>query len=189
MIQGIIDFFKNFGMIGMFVHSFIDAIIFPIPAFFSQVSLSVINPSSALWLATIGYIACILGTPFGYWLGKVLGDTILRKYIKKQWVDRAANLFQQNGESAILIGAFTPIPFKVFTILSGVVAFSLWKLIVYAALGRAVKFYAVGIIFYFFGRASEQFITTYLSYILLLIAIILALIVYIRKRREKKTND
>lgn len=186
MIDIVVDFFKEFGFIGMFIHSFIDAIIFPIPAFFSQVSLSMLDPSLALWLATIGYFACLLGTPFGYLMGKVLGDSILQRFVKKQWIDSAADLFNRNGEAAILIGAFTPIPFKVFTILSGVVAFSLWKLILYAALGRAVKFYAVGLIFHIYGRASEHFVTMYLNYIMGGIAILLGVLFYIRRQTQKK---
>src|SRR5690625_111582 len=144
MIDMVVEFFKDFGFIGLFIHSFVDAIFFPIPAFFLQVSLSIMNPSSALWLATVGYIACLLGTPIGYWVGRKLGDSILHKILKKKWIDSASRLFKRNGEAAILIGAFTPIPFKVFTILAGCFKYSIWKLLGYAALGRAVKFYAVG---------------------------------------------
>src|SRR5699024_1386236 len=158
MFQWIIQFFEDFGYIGMFIHSFIDAIFFPIPAFFLQVSLSVVHPSNALMLATVGYIASLLGTPIGYWIGRVVGDSFLQGLIKQKWIDKATNLFKENGEVAIFIGAFTPIPFKVFTLLSGMLHFSLWKLMCFAALGRGIKFYAVGFIFHYFGRSSEGFI-------------------------------
>ena len=186
MIDNVVGFFQDFGAIGLFIHSFVDAIIFPIPAFFLQVSLSIMDPSSAIWLATVGYIACLLGTPFGYWIGLKLGETVLHKIVNKKWIDKASQLFQKNGEAAILIGAFTPIPFKVFTILSGCVKFSLWKLMGYAALGRAVKFYAVGIIFYLFGRSSEQFILTYMTPIFGVVAIILFVIFYVKRQIEKR---
>src|SRR5699024_8301464 len=181
MTEAVVDFFKDFGMIGMFIHSFIDAIIFPIPAFFSQVSLSMIDPSFALWLATIGFIACLLGTPFGYWLGKALGVTVLQKFVKKRWIDAAASLFNRNGEVAILIGAFTPIPFKVFTVLAWVFTFSLCKLLVYAALGRYV-------IFYIYGRASEYFVMTYLTPLIGGVAILLEMIIYIQRKVNKKKH-
>src|SRR5690554_6152364 len=134
MIQTVVEFFRDFGLIGMFIHSFIDAIIFPVPAFFLQVSLSILNPSSALWLATVGYVACLLGTPIGYLIGRKLGEPILHKIMKEKWIDAATDLFTKNGEAAILIGAFTPIPFKVFTIMSGCFKFSFWKLLAFAAL-------------------------------------------------------
>ena len=186
MIETVVEFFKDFGFIGMFIHSFIDAIIFPIPAFFLQVSLSILDPSSALWLATVGYVACLLGTPIGYLIGRKLGEPALHKIMKKKWIDAATDLFTKNGEAAILIGAFTPIPFKVFTILSGCFKFSLWRLLAFAAVGRAVKFYAVGFIFYYYGRSSEGFVMSYLSYIMGGIAIILFIIFYIKRKIQRK---
>lgn len=185
MIETVVEFFKDFGFIGMFIHSFIDAIIFPVPAFFLQVSLSILHPSSALWLATMGYIACLLGTPIGYFIGKKLGEPVLHKILKRKWIQAATNLFTKNGEAAILIGAFTPIPFKVFTILSGCFNFSVWKLLSYAALGRAVKFYAVGFIFYYYGRSSEGFVMTYLTYIMGGIACMLFIIFYMKRKIQQ----
>lgn len=187
MFEAIINFLRDFGIWGMFIHSFIDAIIFPIPAFFLQVTLSMANPSSALWLATVGYIASILGTPIGYMIGKLLGNKVLYKLLKKSWIDKATTMFQRNGEAAILVGAFTPIPFKVFTILAGCLNFSLWRLIGYAALGRAAKFYIVGAMFYLYGRAAEKMMGN-LNYIFLalgvVIAIIYLIIVQVKKRRK-----
>ncbi|MBP3039146.1 DedA family protein [Bacillaceae bacterium Marseille-Q3522] len=189
MLESIVEFFKEFGYIGMFIHSFIDAIFFPIPAFFLQVSLSLLHPSSAIWLATVGYIACLLGTPLGYLIGRLLGDSILYKILKKEWVEAATTSFSRNGEAAILIGSFTPIPFKVFTILSGCFHYSLWKLIGYAAIGRACKFYIVGILFYFYGRAAEQFIDSYLSYIFTGVAVILLVIYFFLKKKKSKSKQ
>jgi membrane protein YqaA with SNARE-associated domain len=191
MFQAVIDFLEDYGPWGLFVHSFLDAVIFPIPAFFLQVSLSILNPSNALWLATFGYIACLLGTPVGYLIGKVMGKSVLYRFLKTEWIDAATSRFQKNGEAAILIGSFTPIPFKVFTILSGCLNFPLWRLIGYAALGRAVKFYAVGALFYFYGRAAESMVKDVSLYIFIggvpLIALFLFIRSRIRKRKEAAT--
>lgn len=187
MIQSILDFLADFGIWGLFIHSFVDAIIFPVPAFFSQLSLSILNPSNALWLATAGYIACLLGTPLGYLIGKILGTRVLYKMLKKEWIDKATKMFETNGNSAILIGSFTPIPFKVFTILSGCLNFSLWRLMAFAAIGRAAKFYVVGILFYMYGKTAEKMIHGYLNYIFLGIAVVLVIgVVLLRKWKKKK---
>ncbi|MCM2676526.1 YqaA family protein [Alkalicoccobacillus plakortidis] len=185
MFEAVIDFLRDFGAWGLFIHSFADAVIFPIPAFFLQVSLSLINPSQALWLATVGYVACMLGTPLGYLIGHYLGDSVLQKLLKKDALQKAQTLFTKNGEAAILIGAFTPIPFKVFTIMAGAMKFSLWKLIGYAAIGRAVKFYAVGFLFYFYGRAAENLIDSYLTYIFLGVAVLLFIGLMIKRKIQK----
>lgn len=189
MFQSILDFLMEFGAWGLFIHSFADAIIFPIPAFFLQVSLSLINPSAALWLATVGYIACLLGTPFGFLIGKVLGNSVLYKLLKRKWIDSATTMFQKNGETAILFGSFTPIPFKVFTILSGCLKFPLWKLLVYAAVGRAVKFYVVGVLFYLYGQAAEGMVKDVSLYVFLTAIPVLLLFLILRRKLRKKTVD
>ena len=189
MIQAVVDFLKDFGPWGLFIHSFLDAVIFPIPAFFLQVSLSLLNPSTAILLATLGYVACLLGTPVGYLLGKLMGKSVLYKFLKKEWIDAATKKFQENGETAILIGSFTPIPFKVFTILSGCLNFPLWKLIGYAAVGRAVKFYAVGLLFYFYGKAAENMVQDVSLYIFLGgIPVVVVFLLARRYLRKKKTS-
>ncbi|MCR2806126.1 YqaA family protein [Paenibacillus soyae] len=186
MFQAIVDFLEDYGPWGLFAHSFLDAVIFPIPAFFLQVSLSIVNPTTALWLATVGYIACLLGTPVGYYLGKLMGKSVLYRFLKAEWIDAATTRFQKSGESAILIGSFTPIPFKVFTILSGALNFPLWRLIGYAAIGRAVKFYAVGALFYFYGRAAESMVKDVSLYIFLGSVPLIAAFLIIRARLRKK---
>lgn len=189
MFQQILDFLKDFGLIGMFIHSFIDAIIFPIPAFFLQVSLSIMNPSQAWWIATVGYIACLLGTPIGYLIGKLLGDGLLTRFMKKKWIDSASALFEKNGEAAILIGSFTPVPFKVFTILSGCLHFSLWRLMLYAALGRAAKFYAVGAMFFFYGRAAEGMVNNYLTYVFLGVGALIAIGILVKRKLSQRKKQ
>jgi len=189
MLQSIANFLEDYGALGLFIHSFIDAIIFPIPALFTQVSLSLMNSSNALWLATVGYIACLLGTPIGYLIGKLLGKAVLYRILKQQWIDSATRLFQKNGEAAILIGAFTPIPFKVFTILSGFLNFPLWKLLAYAALGRAVKFYVVGGLFYWFGRAAEGMVKDVSLYLTVTVVPILLIGIFLKRRYSKKKRE
>jgi membrane protein YqaA with SNARE-associated domain len=189
MFQAVVDFLKDFGPLGLFIHSFLDAIIFPIPAFFLQVSLSILNPSTALWLATVGYIACLFGTPIGYYLGKIMGKSVLYKFLKTEWIDAATAKFQKNGEAAILIGSFTPIPFKVFTILSGCLNFPLWRLIGYAAIGRGLKFYVVGLLFYFYGRAAESMVKDVSLYIFVGAVPIVIVYLLLRKRNHKKKEQ
>lgn len=189
MLQQVLDFFESFGVWGLAIHSFADAIIFPIPAFFLQVSLSMMNPSSALWLATAGFLACLLGTPFGYLLGKTAGSVILSKLLKKSWMDSARAMFQKNGEMAILIGAFTPIPFKVFTIMSGSLHYPLWRLMIYASIGRAVKFYVVGILFYLYGRTAESMVTEVSAYVGAGAIVLILIGLWVKKKMSRSNSS
>jgi membrane protein YqaA with SNARE-associated domain len=118
LMDAMMEFLLSFGPAGMFIHAMIDAIIFPIPAFFLQVSLSALNPENSIWLATLGYVGSLVGTPIGYAIGRTSGNLVLSRFMKKKWLDSATALFRRHGETAILIGSFTPIPFKLFTIMS-----------------------------------------------------------------------
>ncbi|RXZ79540.1 DedA family protein [Paenibacillaceae bacterium] len=189
MFQNFIDYLSEFGALGLFIHSFIDAIIFPIPALLLQIPLSLVNPSNALWLATVGFIACLLGSPIGYYIGRAIGGTVLYKLLKKEWVDKATDLFNKNGEAAIMIGSFTPIPFKVFTILSGSLRFPLWKLLAYAAVGRAVKFYAVGALFYIYGRSAADMVGDVSLYIFAIGIPLILLFLYLRKKNRQRKQQ
>lgn len=115
-----------------------------------------------------------------------MGKSVLYKFLKKEWIDAATDRFQKNGEAAILIGSFTPIPFKVFTILSGCLNFPIWRLIGYAAIGRGLKFYIVGLLFYFYGRAAEGMVKNVSLYIFVVAVPIIIIFLLIRKRRNKK---
>lgn len=94
---------------------------------------------------------------------------------------------RKHGETAILLGSFTPIPFKLFTIMSGCMNYSFWKLFGYAAIGRAAKFYVVGMLFYLYGRAAENMVDGAFSMILAGLGILLSVcLLLIRRYRKRK---
>lgn len=185
-MQSFVEFLEDHGPLGLMIHSFLDAVIFPIPAFFTQVSLSMVNPQSALLLATLGFIACLVGTPIGYMIGRLFGISVLSKLVKKEWIDKGTHIFQTKGSVAILFGAFTPIPFKVFTILSGALKYPLWQLIGYAAIGRAAKFYVVGTLFYIYGRNAENMMSNVSLYVALGAIPVLIIFLLVRRAILKK---
>ncbi|MBB6735910.1 VTT domain-containing protein [Cohnella sp. CBP 2801] len=167
----------------------VDAILFPIPAFFLQVSLSALNPDNALWLATLGFAGCMIGTPIGYAIGRTSGYRLLRRFVKQEKLDRVESLFRKHGEMAILIGSFTPIPFKLFTVASGCTNFPLRKLMLYAAIGRAAKFYIVGLLFYAYGRSAEHMVHgKTLTFIMLAAGALLATVWLLMRVRRKRLN-
>jgi membrane protein DedA with SNARE-associated domain len=66
--------------------------------------------------------------------------------------------------------------------------YPLWKLLGYAAIGRAAKFYIVGILFYIYGRAAEHMVDRVLGITLLVVGVLLLggwlLIRRFRKRKK-----
>jgi membrane protein YqaA with SNARE-associated domain len=185
MFDQITQIFMQHGIWGLFALSFLDSFIIPVPPFFLQIGMSLIDPSSALRFATVAFTGSVLGAPVGYLLGKWLGKPLMHKVVPEKWTSLAAEQFTKNGDAAVLIGAFTPIPFKVFTILSGVFNYSLTKLILFAILGRGIKFYIIGTLFYLYGKHAKVLLDDYLEVSLLGVAAVLAIGWFVWKRMKK----
>jgi membrane protein YqaA with SNARE-associated domain len=189
MFDQLTQFFMDYGVWGLFFVAFLDSFILPIPPFFIQIGLSLLEPESALSIATIAYIGSVLGAPVGFMLGKWLGKPILNKILPEKWTVLATEQFAKNGDAAVLIGAFTPIPFKMFTVLSGVYNYSFLKLMFFTLLGRGIKFYLIGTLFHFYGKHAKELLDQYMEISLLGIAAVVAIGWFIWDRRRKKRKQ
>ncbi|GAA4704366.1 YqaA family protein [Brevibacillus fulvus] len=185
MFEQITQIFMQYGVWGLFTLAFLDSFIIPVPPFFLQIAMSLVEPSSALRFSTLAFTGSVLGAPIGFLLGRWLGKPLLRKILPEKWTEKATAIFSKNGDAAVIIGAFTPIPFKVFTILSGVFGYSLVKLMLFAIIGRGVKFYLIGLLFYFYGQQAKDLLDQYLDVGLLAVAAVLFIGWLIWKKRQK----
>lgn len=186
MFDQITQIFLNYGIWGLFGLAFLDSFILPVPPFFVQIALSLMDPGAALKYATVAFTGSILGAPIGYMLGKWLGKPLLHKILPDKWTAQATEQFAKNGDAAVLIGSFTPIPFKVFTVLSGVFNYSLTKLMLFAILGRGLKFYLIGILFHLYGKHAKVLLDEYLELTILGIGASVAIVWLIWNKRRKK---
>jgi len=87
--------------------------------------------------------------------------------VRQKYVDYA---FQ-----SILIAAFTPIPYKVFTIAAGISKISLWVLILASVIGRSGRFFLVAGVLYFFGPPAKRFIDKYFDWLAFLFVVLIIL--------------
>ena len=71
------------------------------------------------------------------------------------------------------MSAFTPIPYKVFTIAAGTFKVDIKTFIIASTIGRAGRFFLVGILFYFFGEEISKLIKEYFNIVSILFAILL----------------
>jgi membrane protein YqaA with SNARE-associated domain len=188
MFDQITQMFMQYGIWGLLGLAFLDSFILPVPPFFLQIGMSLIEPSSALRYATVAFTGSILGAPVGYMMGKWLGKPILNKLLPPKWTKMASEQFTKNGDAAVLIGSFTPIPFKVFTILTGVFHYSLARLMLFAILGRGLKFYLIGILFYLYGKHAKVLLDNYLEVIILGIGAVVAVSWFFWKKRQTHTD-
>lgn len=82
-------------------------------------------------------------------------------------------MYDENAFMAIFTAAFTPIPYKVFTVAGGYFGVSLLTLVVASAVGRSARFFLVAGMLYLFGPPVKRFIDKYFDWLALLFTVLL----------------
>lgn len=166
--------------IALFIFAFVESSFFPIPPDALLIILAMSYPKKSLIYAAISTIGSVLGAYLGYFIGYFVYDTIGIKIIEfygvQHQIQYVLNKYQENGFIAIVTAGFTPIPYKVFTILAGFnKTIDLFTLTFASLIGRAGRFFLVAGLIYVFGTGVKSFIDRYLDK--LTIAFMLLLIV------------
>ena len=108
-------------------------------------------------------------------------------------IEKADQLFDRYGVWAVLIAAFSPVPYKLIAIGAGVLNFDRKPFLVASLIGRSFRFMLIGIFIFFYGERINQFINDYLglitwivvSSLLALTICLIAYRVFIFKRTSK----
>ena len=130
---------EDYGYLGIFVISFTESIIQPIPPdpFISGGTIFGLNPLYASIIATVG---SVLGAVVGYFLGKFLGEPVFKKFFKEDWYNKGELLFRKYGIWAVIIAAVSPIPFKAVCWLAGIFEMPIGGFILASFIGRFPRF-------------------------------------------------
>ncbi|WP_203364462.1 YqaA family protein [Bacillus sp. REN10] len=148
----------EYGVWGLIVVAFTESSFFPIPPDVILLPLAIADPDRALLFALYTTIASVLGAILGWVIGRKLGRPILKAFISEETILKVENYFKKYGALAILIAGFTPIPFKVFTIFSGVARIRLNVLVIWSLVGRGLRFFLEGMIIFWLGDQAKPFI-------------------------------
>lgn len=171
----------GYGMFGLIIVAFTESSFFPIPPDVLLIPLALTNPSLALFYALITTLSSVAGAVFGWFLGNQFGRRLLERFISSKNIEKADNYFNKYGGQALAIAGFTPIPYKVFTILSGVAKMKLRSVIVWSIIGRGIRFFLEALLVMYIGKAAQDFIQQYFSFITIGLALLLLLIVLIKR--------
>lgn len=132
--------FGPYGIIGLILLAFTEAIISPIPP---DVLLPILAKGRSLtyaaWLGAITTVASVAGAAVGYWIGKTFSPWVHRKFSGPR-LARVENWYTQYGEWIVVVAAVSPIPFKVFTVASGLLGLRFWPFMLAALVGRGLRF-------------------------------------------------
>ena len=168
---------KKYSSAALFVLAFTESSFFPIPPDVLQIALSVSKPKKSFFYALLSSIGSVLGGIFGYFLGMFLFDSIGNFIITalgyEAQFQSVGNLYKSYAFLAILTAAFTPIPYKVFTIAAGFWQVGLISLITASIIGRSARFFLVASLIYFFGPKIKEFIDKYFNLLTIIFIILL----------------
>lgn len=168
------------GTAGLAAISFAESSFFPIPPDVLQIALSVAKPRRSFYYAAISTVASVAGGVLGWAIGWGLWQVLQPWFFRyvpgfsPEKFTYVESLYQGNAFLAIFAAAFTPIPYKVFTIAAGVCSVPLGTLVAASLFGRGGRFFLVAAATYFFGATAKQFLDRYLEVvtIVLLLAIV-----------------
>ena len=172
--------------------SFIESSFFPIPPDVMIIPMVIAKKKSYLKIFLIASIFSVLGGIFGYILGSIFLDmamNVIEFYGYENKINTLTSTLTQ-GEgliawlSILFLAGFTPLPYKLFTIASGLIGFNLLIFIIVSLISRSLRFFIIAYLSYKFGDLFTEFMNkhgskwfTVLGVLLVLMFIIIFLVI------------
>ncbi len=132
-------FVESYGYIGIFLISFTESIIQPIPPdpFIAGGSALGLNPIVCALVATLG---SVMGGLTAHTLGLIFGEPLAKKLLGEKNFLKGEAFMSRFGVLAVLLGALTPVPFKVICWLAGIFEMPRAPFLLASFLGRLPRF-------------------------------------------------
>ena len=173
--------------------SFVESSFFPIPPDIMIIPMVIAKKNDYLKIFLIATIFSALGGLFGYFIGSTffeLGKTVIEFYgYEEKVLDLQNKMSSKSGIifwlGTLFLAGFTPLPFKVFTITSGIISFNIIIFFFICLISRGLRFYIVAFFSVKFGKAFGTFIekkgAMWFSIIGIAIVIIASIVYFIFK--------
>ena len=147
------------------VVSFIESSFFPIPPDVMIIPMVISKKEDFLKISLISTIFSVLGGILGYLIGAFFFDLAMQIMTfygyEEKLINLKNNLIKNEGFLAwlgiLFLAGFTPLPYKVFTIASGLIGFNLIIFILISLISRGLRFFIVAYLSYKFGNLFTQF--------------------------------
>jgi membrane protein YqaA with SNARE-associated domain len=157
--------------------AFAESSFFPIPPDVILVPMALAKPRRALFYAGICTVASVIGGMVGYAIGALLFDTVgqwlIGLYGYGERVEALRIFYAEWGWAFILVKGLTPIPYKLVTIVSGLLGYNFFLFMLLSLITRGARFFILAGLLNFFGEpikaALERHFAIFLGFILLAI--------------------
>ena len=145
--------------------SFVESSFFPIPPDVMIIPMVISKKNDFIKIFLIATIFSVLGGILGYFIGALfidIGMQIMSLYnYEDKLINLKNNLLNKDGFYAwlgiLFLAGFTPLPYKVFTIASGLIGFNILIFILISMISRGLRFFIVSYFSYKFGDLFTQF--------------------------------
>lgn len=156
-----------YGMPALFVLAFMESSFFPIPPDVLLIALALAVPTRSFRFALCCTVGSVLGGLFGYFIGYALWSTfepyLINRVFSQETFDAVTGKYKDYGELAVFIAAFTPIPYKVFTVAAGVAKLNILGFTGASIVGRGARFFLVAMIIRALGPRAKLWIDKYFN--------------------------
>ena len=156
-----------YGVPALFVLAFVESSFFPIPPDVLLIALALALPMRAFRFAAWCTLGSVLGGLFGYFIGYSLWSTfepyLIPRVFSAATFDLVTTRYNEYGELAVFIAAFTPIPYKVFTVAAGVAKLNLLGFTGASIVGRGARFFLVALVIRLLGARAKRWIDEYFN--------------------------
>jgi len=197
MLAEMVSWFEKYGTAGLALNSFVESFFLVPPPDFLLIIMDLAKPEKALFYAFIATVFSTLGGIIGWLIGKYGGRPAFNWIAKgisrkshnnkaQEYFEKIEKLYGEFGSMAVFLAAFTPIPYKVFTIASGILNMNVTKFTIASILGRGGRFFIVSLVLMFFGENVKNHIEWYI--IGASAVIILFFVILYKKRHHFKVK-
>ena len=156
--------------------SFIESSVFPIPPDIVLAPMALAERQKAFRFAAICTVASVLGGMLGYAIGYFLWDVagapIIEFYGYQEQMAKFQTWYDEWGLLIVFAAGLTPLPYKVFTIASGVAALNPLLFIGGSIASRGIRFFAEAALFWKFGDPIQRFVEERLPLLMTIMVIL-----------------
>ena len=169
--------------------SFIESIFFPIPTDLFLAPMIIAKRNKTIFLISITILFSVLGGIIGYIIGFYFWESIAPKMniIYPAFQDGFLNFKNKFSELSwvlIIIGGFTPFPFKIITISSGILQLDIFLFIGCSIISRSARFILVGYMFFKYGKDIKLTIQRHINLVSLVLILIFLVYIFLKFYKE-----
>ena len=166
------------------VVSFIESSFFPIPPDVMVIPMVISKKTDFVKVFLIATIFSVLGGVLGYLIGAFFFDVGMHIMSFYNYEDKLLNLKKNLIDSEgfyawlgiLFLAGFTPLPYKVFTIASGLIGFNIIIFILISLVSRGLRFFIVSYLSYKFGDLCTEFMNSHGSKWFTIIGILIVIV-------------